>query len=341
MRKKVLCAMSGGVDSSVMTHLLNKEGEFEVSGAFMRLSSGKKTIEAEKKAKSIAKRINIPFYVFDFRKEFEKEIIKYFVESYKKGITPNPCVVCNKKLKFGLFLKEAKKLKMDFIATGHYASIKNKNNCLEIVRGKDKDKDQSYFLWQLNQKQLKSILLPLGGYKKEEVKKTSKQVKLTPITSKESQDLCFIENSTSSFLKKKLKNRSGKIVNLKGDVLGKHNGLWFYTIGQRKGINLSDGPFYVLKKNLKKNQLIVTKDEKELFEKKLRLEKINWISGKKPILPINIKVQIRYGSQAFDATLSKKHKYLLSFKSKQKGISPGQSAVFYKSKKVLGGGIIC
>jgi len=341
MRKKVLCAMSGGVDSSVMTHLLNKEGELEVSGAFMRLSSGKKTIEAEKKVRSIAKRINIPFYVFDFRKEFEKEIIKYFVESYKKGVTPNPCVVCNKKMKFGLFLKEAKKLKMDFVATGHYASIKSRNNFLEIVRGKDNDKDQSYFLWQLNQKQLKSILLPLGSYKKEKVKKISKQIKLTPIISKESQDLCFIENSISAFLKKKLKNRPGKIVNLKGNVLGKHDGLWFYTIGQRKGINLSGGPFYVLKKNLKKNQLIVTKDEKELFKKELKLEKINWISGKKPILPINIKVQIRYGSQAFNAILSKKHKYLLSFKSKQKGISPGQSAVFYESKKVLGGGIIC
>ena len=341
MKKKVLCAISGGVDSSVMTHLLRKEDKLEVFGAFMRLSSGKKMIEAEKRAKNVAKKINIPFYVFDFRKKFEKEIIKYFVESYKKGITPNPCVVCNKKIKFDLFWKEAKKLKMDFIATGHYAFIKKQNNLLEIKRGKDEGKDQSYFLWQLNQKQLGSILLPLGNYKKEEVKKISKQIGLADTISKESQDLCFVESSIGHFLKKKLKKRSGKIVNLRGDVLGEHDGLWFYTIGQRKGINLSSGPFYVFKKNLKKNYLVVTKNEKDLHKKVLRLKRVNWISGKEPVLPISVKVQIRYGSQAFNAILSKDYKYCLTFKKGQRGISPGQSAVFYKNKKVLGGGIIC
>ena len=341
MKKKVLCAMSGGVDSSVMTYLLKKESDFEVSGAFMKLSSGKKTIEAEKKAKSIAKKIGVPFYVFDFRKEFEKEIIKYFIESYKKGITPNPCVVCNKKMKFGYFLKAAKKLKMDFIATGHYASIKDNNGSLEIIRGKDKNKDQSYFLWQLNQKQLKSVLLPLGDFRKEEVKKISKKNNLEAIINEESQDLCFIEKSISIFLKKKLKNRSGKIVDLDGNILGKHDGLWFYTIGQRKGINLPSGPFYVFRKDLKKNYLVVTKNEKDLYRKETELKKVNWISGKKPVLPINVKVQIRYGAKAFNATLSKDHKYLLSFKNKQKSVSFGQSAVFYKNEKVLGGGIIC
>ena len=341
MKKKVLCAMSGGVDSSVMAYLLKKEGVFEVFGAFMKLSSGKEEIKAERTARDIAKKINIPFYVFDFRKEFEKDIIKYFVESYKKGVTPNPCVVCNKKIKFGLFLKEAKKLKMNFIATGHYASIKKKNNLLEIVRGKDKKKDQSYFLWRLNQAQLKSSLLPLGNFKKEEVKKIAKKIHLTKMINKESQDLCFIEKSIGVFLKMKLKNKPGKIVNLNGDVLGGHNGLWLYTIGQRKGINLSGGPFYVLEKNLKKNYLIVTKNEKSLSKKNLELKKVNWVSGKEPALPINIKVQIRYGAQAFSATLSKSRKYLLSFKSRQRAISPGQSAVFYKNKKMLGGGIIC
>ena len=287
MKKKVLCAMSSGVDSSVMTYLLKREGNFEVSGAFMKLSSGKEAIKAEKKARNIAKKINIPFYVFDFREEFEKDIIRYFVESYKKGVTPNPCVVCNKKIKFGLLLKKAKELKMHFIATGHYASIKSDNNLLEIVRGKDKNKDQSYFLWRLNQKQLSSILFPLGGFKKEEVRKIAKKIHLSTIISKESQDICFIEKSINVFLKKKLKNRPGKIVDLKGDVLGKHDGLWFYTIGQRKGINLSGGPFYVLEKNLKKNYLVVTNNEKDLYKKEIELKKVNWISGKEPILPIN------------------------------------------------------
>jgi len=341
MKKKVLCAMSSGVDSSVMTYLLTKKKEFIISGAFMKLSSGKDMIDAEKRARNIAKKIDVPFYVFDFKKEFEEEVIKYFVESYKKGITPNPCVVCNKKIKFGLFLKEAKKLKMDFVAMGHYAYVKNKNNFLEVVRGKDETKDQSYFLWQLNQNQLKSILLPLGGFKKEEIKKIAKQINLSTIINKESQNLCFINESIGSFLEGSLKNKPGKIINSKGDVLGRHDGLWFYTIGQRKGINLSGGPFYVLKKDLKKNYLIVTKDEEALRNKEIKLKNINWISGTEPILPINIKVQIRYGAKAFNAVLSKKDKYLLTFKSSQKAISSGQSAVFYKGKKVLGGGIIC
>ena len=171
--------------------------------------------------------------------------------------------------------------------------------------------------------------------------KIAKKIHLSTIISKESQDICFIEKSINVFLKKKLKNRPGKIVDLKGDVLGKHDGLWFYTIGQRKGINLSGGPFYVLEKNLKKNYLVVTNNEKDLYKKEIELKKVNWISGKEPILPINVKAQIRYGSQACNAILSKNHKYLLSFKSKQRAISSGQSAVFYKNKKVLGGGIIC
>ena len=333
--------MSGGVDSSVMAYLLKKEGKFEVSGAFMRLSSGKKSVEAEMKARNIAKKLDVSFYAFDFRKEFKEEVIKYFVESFKKGITPNPCVVCNKKIKFGLFLKKAKKLGLDYIATGHYASVKNKNNILEVLRGKDENKDQSYFLWKLNQEQLKSILLPLGDFKKEEVKKTAKQINLSAIISKESQDLCFIEKTIGDFLKEKLENKPGKIIDLDGNVIGEHNGLWFYTIGQRKGISLSGGPFYVLERNLRKNYLVVTKNEKDLQKKEIELKDINWISGKEPVLPIKIKVQIRYGSQAFFAILSKNDKYLLTFKVKQKAVSSGQSAVFYEGRKLLGGGIIC
>ncbi len=212
---------------------------------------------------------------------------------------------------------------------------------MEVLRGKDENKDQSYFLWKLNQEQLKSILLPLGDFKKEEVKKIAKQIDLSAIISKESQDLCFVERTIGDFLKEKLKNKPGKIIDLDGNVIGTHDGLWFYTIGQRKGINLSGGPFYVLERNLRKNYLIVTKNEKDLQKKEIELKDINWISGKEPVSPIRIKVQIRYGSQAFSAILSKNDKCLLSFKIKQKAISPGQSAVFYEGQKLLGGGIIC
>ena len=149
--KKVLCAMSGGVDSSFAAYLLQKKKYFEVSGAFIKFFNNEKSKKAEKEAELVAKRIGIPFHVFDFRKEFKKEIIDYFIESYKKGITPNPCVICNKKMKFGLFLKKAKELNMDFIATGHYAILEKGRNSFKIKKAKDRKKDQSYFLWQLNQ----------------------------------------------------------------------------------------------------------------------------------------------------------------------------------------------
>ncbi len=339
--KKVLCAISGGVDSSVVADFLNKRKDFCVQGAFMKLFSNEKSEEMEKKARLVADKIDIPFYVFDFQKEFKKEIIDYFVKSYKEGRTPNPCVVCNKKMKFGLFLAKAQDLQMDFIATGHYA-LKMKNEKYEIYRGKDKGKDQSYFLWQLNQKQLEKILFPIGQYKKKEIKNKAKEIELAGLVSQESQDICFIEDEVRSFLKERLKENPGDIVDLKGNVLGEHKGLWFYTIGQRKGIKLSGGPFYVLKKDGEKNQLIVTKNKKKLIKKEIKLRDVNWISGKEPSLPLDIKTQIRYGGKAFDSVLLKEqNNYLIKSEIGSKSISPGQSAVFYKGEKVLGGGIIC
>jgi len=348
-RQKVFCAMSGGIDSSVAAALLKKAG-FDVIGVFIKFWSQSKYLsEAERRAQLVAKSLNIPFYVFNFEKEFKKKVVDYFLREYKKGLTPNPCVVCNKEIKFGFFLRKALSLGADFIATGHYARIKRnlKKNLnrekFKLLMAKDKSKDQSYFLWQLNQKQLKYILFPIGNYTKEEVKKMAKKFKLPVLENFESQELCFIQ-TINDFLKKYLKPKKGKIVDLQGDFLGWHEGVFFYTIGQRKGIGLPGGPYYVLDKNLKRNLLVVTKNEKDLYKKELRAKNVNWISGEIPELPIKVKAKIRYRHNLALAEVSQESrdkKYLVSFKKAQKAITPGQSVVFYKNEEVLGGGIIC
>ena len=343
MNKKVVVAMSGGVDSSVAAALIKKSGA-ETVGVFMRLypSSLK---GSEKKAQKVAKVLGIPFYVLNFKKEFEKKVIDYFLREYKKGRTPNPCVVCNKEIKFGLLLKQAKKMKADFLATGHYVkkSTKNTKSIYKLLRAKDKSKDQSYFLWKLNQRQLKHTLFPVGNYTKEEVKSLARKFKLPVLNVQESQEICFIENTCNDFLSRHLKLNPGKIVEAQGKIIGKHNGLWFYTIGQRKGIKLPGGPFYVIDKNLKKNLLIVSKNKKDLERKELITENVNWISGKEPNLPLKIKAKIRYRHKLVSAIICQKKqktKNKILFKKPQRAITPGQSVVFYKGQELLGGGII-
>jgi tRNA-specific 2-thiouridylase len=308
----------------------------------------------------VAKILKIPFYVFDFSKEFKERIVDYFLEGYKKGITPNPCVLCNKEIKFGLLLEKALSLDADFVATGHYARKKEirENSCsnsskFAILRAKDKSKDQSYFLWMLNQEQLRRILFPIGNYTREEVENLARKFKLPVLKAKKSVEICFIEKTVNDFLRKYLKEKPGKIVDTKGKVfLGQHRGLWFYTIGQRKGIGLSGGPWWVVDKDLKKNFLIVTKNEKDLLKKELICKNVNWISGKEPKLPIKVKVKIRYKADFANATIHstfshlrkcaniKNKIYKVIFEEPQRAITPGQSAVFYKGEEVLGGGII-
>jgi tRNA-specific 2-thiouridylase len=348
--------MSGGIDSSVAATLLKERG-FEVYGAFMKLVESKTFKLARKRAEKVAKILKIPFFVFDLRKDFKKKIIKKFLKDLKSGITPNPCVLCNKEIKFGLLLKKALKLNFDFIATGHYArKIQDQRSKIQnLLRAKDKNKDQSYFLWMLNQKQLKRILFPIGNLKKKEIFAIAKRSKLTPaLRAKKSVEICFVSQDFNEFLEKNLKKKKGKIVDQKGNVLGEHKGLWFYTIGQRKGIGLSGGPFYVLDKDFKKNLLIVTKNEKDLYKKELICKNVNWISGKEPKLPLKVKAKIRYRSQLTLAIITKNLRskiYNLKFVRPQKAITPGQSVVFYsptkistrvgKGQEVFGGGIIC
>jgi len=342
--RKVLVLMSGGIDSSVAAALLKKEG-FEVMGAFMKLANLPKFNEAKERAEKVAKILKIPFYVFNLEKKFKKKIIDYFLKEYKAGNTPNPCVLCNKEIKFGLILEKALSLGANFVATGHYArKIQNpKSKIQKLLVAKDKKKDQSYFLWMLNQEQLKRILFPIGSYTKEEVRNFAKKFKLPVLKAKKSVEVCFIEKTVNDFLRKYLKEKPGKIVDTKGKVLGEHRGLWFYTIGQRKGIGLSGGPWWVVDKDLKKNLLIVTKNEKDLLRDELFCKDVNWISGREPKLPMEVKAKIRYKTNFAKATIySVKNKiYKAIFEKPQRAITPGQSVVFYKGEELLGGGIIC
>jgi len=371
-RKRVVCAMSGGIDSSMAAALLRRVG-FDVMGVFMKLWSGSSdegiigswnrccSPEAEARARKVAKILKIPFYVLNFAKEFKKEIVDYFLQEHRAGRTPNPCVVCNKEIKFDLLFKKALTLDADFIATGHYARtnfsqafLKNQAAAsnlrnfgkIELLRGKDKQKDQSYFLWQLDQKQLKHILFPIGEYTKKEVKDLAKKFKLPVKNIPESMEICFIQTTVNDFLKKYLKPKLGPIVEQvhygAKKIIGQHQGLWLYTIGQRRGIKLAGGPFWVLEKDLKNNALVVTKNEKDLYKKELQTKNVNWISGKTPDLPLKVRAKIRYRHKASLATVSKlkTKNYKLLFTQPQRAITPGQSVVFFRGQGVLGGGII-
>ena len=332
--EKVIVAMSGGVDSSVAAALL-KRGGFEVVGVFMKL--GEWSRENKERAKAVARKLKIPFYVFDFEKEFKKKVVDYFLKELKKGRTPNPCVVCNKEIKFGLLFKKAFSLGADFIATGHYARIKLQNakhktqnsnlkfKTYKLLKGKDREKDQSYFLWKLNQKQLKHILFPVGNYTKNQVRALARKFGLPTAKTLESMEICFIQktihpvksrragisletklfNGVNDFSKKYLKIKSGNIIDKKGKIIGRHEGLWFYTIGQRKGIGLNSGPYWVINKDIKKNLLIVTKNEKDLYKKELIAKNVNWLAGNSLKLPIRVKAKIRYRHQTVPAVITK------------------------------------
>jgi tRNA-specific 2-thiouridylase len=361
-RGKVICAMSGGLDSSVAAALLKRAG-FDVVGVFMRFWSDQDekrvfgvsnrccSAEAEVRARKVAKILGIPFYVFDFSKEFKERIVDYFLEGSKSGITPNPCIVCNKEVKFGLLLEKALSLGADFIATGHYAKIKEVENKelgireFKLLRAKDKEKDQSYFLWRLSQGQLSRTLFPIGDFTRKEVEQMAEKFKLPVVGLKKSVELCFVIYGIEDFLRKYLKENPGKIIDKNGKILGEHKGLWFYTIGQRKGLNLSGGPYWVLKKDPENNVLVVTKDPEDLLKRELVCKEVNWILSEVSKLPIDVEVKIRYRAELAKATIfpfhEKENEYKVVFKEPQRAITPGQSVVFFKGEEVVGGGIIC
>jgi len=349
-RPLVAVAMSGGVDSSVAALLLLRQG-YQIVGLTMQLMpcGGEKIggccgIEAVQSAQKVCRKLGIPHYVINLREPFRKIVIKNFIQEYAHGHTPNPCVVCNEKIKFDLLLRRAKEIGATYLATGHYATIKLSRQGFFLQKGKDKNKDQSYFLYRLKQNQLKHLLFPLGGLTKPQVRQIASKAGLPTAAKPESQEICFIpDNNYRKFLidAASAPNRAGLIVDKKNKILGRHSGLNQYTIGQRKGLSLSSPrPLYVIKINTKNNKLIVG-PETDLYQQKCLVKNINWISGAAPKLPLNISAKIRYRSLAAKATLKKQGQSLLCrFAKAQRAITPGQSIVFYKGSQILGGGII-
>lgn len=283
-------------------------------------------------AREVCQTLGIPHYVFDFRREFKELVIEYFLKEYAQGRTPNPCLICNKEIKFRLLLNKALALGADFLATGHYARITFYDGQFRLLKGIDKMKDQSYFLFSLGQRELSYLLFPLGDYRKEEVRLLAKEKGLRVADKRESQDLCFSVPRLSI---------PGEIIDTRGKVLGKHPGISFFTIGQRRGLGLtSPRPLYVLKIDPINNRLIVGEEE-ELYSQRLLAHPVYWVSGKAPSDSIEVMAKVRYRSVEERATVYPQGEWaLVQFHQPQRAITPGQAVVFYKGDEVLGGGFI-
>lgn len=368
--------MSGGIDSSVAACMLKEQG-YDVTGIHLRFWADPLvkddcqlgqtpqnkccTIESLHRAKQVCDSLGVPFYVLNFEDYFKRNVVDQFIEGYKQGITPNPCIECNRKVKFGLFIEKMKEFGADFVATGHYArKIVTKENRYELWMAKDKNKDQTYFLYTLTQNQLKHTLFPLGDYTKKQIREIAGKYGIEEANKqKESQNLCFFpERKHNPFLKRYLRPeefKPGPIITPDGEKIGTHQGLPNYTIGQRKGINIGgikgredeEGkPWFVVAIDKKKNALVVGKSN-QLFNLELNAHTLSFVDGRTPAkspLKKDIQAKIRYRFKEQPATLtinSKPHpEAKIKFKGPQRAITPGQSVVFYDGEKVLGGGII-
>lgn len=349
--KKVFVGMSGGVDSSVSAYLLKRQG-YDVIGVFMAGYNIDGCDEKDSEdARRVAEKIGIPFYVWDFKKEYEKKVVDYMVDGYKSGITPNPDVMCNKEIKFGLFLKRAKKFGADCIATGHYARIKaipatgRKMKEYAIYAAKDATKDQTYFLWAVKKKDLARCLFPVGGYLKSKVRLIAKSAGIFTAVKKDSQGICFLGKiPMTEFLKTFIPEKEGSILDEEGFEIGKHKGSHYYTIGQRHGLAIpGKEPLYVAEKDITQNTVVaVPKNSKLLLKSDFEMSDLNFLVSKKEFVGSEIMCRVRYRQPLFEARLLRVEKHwILQCLRPQKFVAKGQSAVFYNNKgKMLGGGII-
>ena len=342
--KKVLIALSGGVDSSAAAVIMQKEG-YQIGGATMNLCG--KCDEA-KDAKRVCEQLGIPFFYFEMVKEFNENVIEPFITEYKAGITPNPCIFCNKTMKFGAFLEKAKELGFDAVATGHYARIEKneKTGRYEIKKAKDITKDQSYVLYMLTQDQLSQLYLPLGKYSKTEIRGLCESKNLITAKKGDSQDICFVpDGDYAAFIERYtgVKTEKGRYTDISGKVLGEHKGVINYTIGQRKGLGIALGKHvFVLSKDAKTNTVVLG-DEEHLYKSTVYVKDVNLVSVEKIEDGMSALVKLRYKHTESPAKLftCEDGRVRVEFEKPQRAPSVGQSAVFYNDDTVIGGGIIC
>lgn len=355
--KKVVCAMSGGVDSSVSAALLKGAG-FDVVGMFMKCwqddvgftkshMGACPAEEDEMWARRAAAKIGIPFYSVDLVQEYKQRVVEYFVSEYKAGRTPNPDVMCNREIKFGVFYDMAMNgLGANYVATGHYARLRNtKFGFRSLLKGKDPNKDQSYFLWAVEREKFRNVLFPVGGYLKSEVRKFAQKFRLPNAKRPDSQGICFIGKvEVGAFLRHYIEDKPGTILDFTGKTVGAHRGLHFYTIGQRQGINIGGGPpYYVAQKNYAANTLVVAREyDEELFQMSLYAAGLNWIA-RKPRFPYRCKAKLRYRQEDQDAIIKGEDldgAVYVEFREPQRAVTSGQSVVFYKGEELVAGGVI-
>lgn len=354
MKKKVVVGMSGGVDSSVTAYLLKEQG-YDVIGVTMQVwqedeeyeaaEGGCCSLSAVEDARRVAYKLDIPFYVMNFKDIFKKNVIDYFIDEYMEGRTPNPCVACNKYIKFDALLKKAMDLGAEYVATGHYATIEKVDDRYLLRRSEDDRKDQTYALYNLTQFQLAHTLMPCGLYKKDKIREIAKEIGLLVHNKKDSEEICFIpDNDHGSYIKKQVPGRvrEGYFVDKQGNILGKHKGIVYYTIGQRKGLGIALGtPLFVTDINPLTNTVVLGSEE-DIFKTELIAKDINFIPFDKLEDTMEVEAKIRYSAKPGKAWITplEDGRVKVKFENKQRAITKGQSVVFYDKEYLVGGGII-